>query len=55
MIFENIQTPSIFIVRPKKNNVVFPITGPKINGSVGRKIFFFLQFFLSINLSRFCF
>ena len=35
------------INRPKKNNVVFPITGPKINGSVGRKIFFLTIFFIN--------
>ena len=39
------------LYKAKKINVVFPATGPKINGSVGREIFFF-TIFLWINFSR---
>ena len=38
----------INVLRPKQKNVVFQVTGPKKLGRVGREIFFFIIFFLTL-------
>ena len=36
----------IFSLRPKEKYALFPVTSPKLLGSVGRQTFFFIKTFL---------